>query len=474
MEVRSVKYQDLILQLHSKGCIKFGEFVLKSGITSPFYIDLRIIVSYPKLLSMISNVMLERVKDVEFDCFCGIPYTALPIATAMSITTGIPMVMRRKEVKKYGTKKVIEGVFKEGWTCLVVEDLVTSAMSCFETIKPLNKVGLKVNDVVVLLDREQGGETNLKNSGVKLHAVFKISEVLEVLTGLKLLDSSLKEKVRMFCKNNQLVKPEEKAIPALARLSFLERASMCGNEIAKNLFMLMHQKHTNLCVSADLTSCSDVLSLAEAVGPYICLLKTHVDILKDFSLDFIRKLQEIAKRHNFFLFEDRKFADIGNTVRNQYAYGIYNIVNWAHITNAHLLSGPAVIEGLKACVPKGGKKGLLLLTEMSSKGNLLSNEFKIKGMQWADEHKDFVIGFICQGAMDQKHPHLIHMTPGINLERSGDALGQQYNTPSAVITERLSDIIIVGRGVYKAENHAAAAQQYREAGWKAYEHRLKL
>jgi len=473
MGAKSARYQDLIVDLHSKGCIKFGEFVLKSGITSPFYIDLRIIVSYPKLLTMVSDAMLELVKDVSFDCMCGIPYTALPIATAMSITSGIPMLMRRKEVKKYGTKKMIEGVFKKGQKCLVVEDLVTSAMSCFETIEPLNKVGLSVTDVVVLLDREQGGDINLKNANIKLHAVLKISEVLEVLTGLNLLDCSLKEEVRKFCQNNQLVKPEVKA-PALAKLSYSERSTMCENEIAKELFALMHRKKTNLCVSADLTSCGEVLALAEAVGEHICLLKTHVDILKDFSLEFIGKLQEIAKKHNFFLFEDRKFADIGNTVRHQYAHGVYNIANWAHITNAHLLSGPAVIEGLKTCIPKEEKRGLLLLTEMSSKGNLLTSEFKVKGMQWADEHKDFVIGFICQGAMDQEHPHLLHMTPGINLQSTGDGLGQQYNTPSAVITERLSDIIIVGRGVYRAENHSAAAQKYREAGWNAYENRLKL
>jgi len=473
MGVKAAKHEELIVDLHNKGCIKFGEFVLKSGITSPFYIDLRIIVSYPKLLTMVSNAMLEIIKDVKFDCMCGIPYTALPIATAMSITSGRPMLMRRKEVKKYGTKKVIEGVFKKGQKCLVVEDLVTSAMSCFETIEPLNNVGLEVSDVVVLLDREQGGETNLRNANVKLHAVLKISEVLEVLTGLNLLDCSLKQKVTSFCKNNQLVKEEFKEA-ALAKLSFTARASMCENKIAQELFLLMDKKRTNLCVSADLTSCSEVLALAEAVGPHICLLKTHVDILKDYSVSFVTKLQEIAMKHHFLLFEDRKFADIGNTVRHQYAEGIYKIVDWAHITNAHLLSGPAVIEGLRSCVPQEESRGLLLLTEMSSKGNLLTNEFKVKGMQWADEHKDYVIGFICQGAMDQKHPHLIHMTPGINLESAGDSLGQQYNTPSAVITDRLSDIIIVGRGVYKADNHAAAAQKYREAGWSAYENRLKL
>merc|ERR1719461_843784 len=108
------------------------------------------------------------------------------------------MVMRRKEKKKYGTKKAIEGVFESGQTCLVVEDLVTSAMSCFETIGPLNSVGLKVTDVVVLLDREQGGKTNLKNGGVSLHSVFKISEVIKCLVDVGKLDKGLIQQVKDF------------------------------------------------------------------------------------------------------------------------------------------------------------------------------------------------------------------------------------------------------------------------------------
>jgi orotidine 5'-phosphate decarboxylase subfamily 1 len=80
----------------------------------------------------------------------------------------------------------------------------------------------------------------------------------------------------------------------------------------------MGEKKTNLCVSVDLTRCSDILALAEAVGDEMCLLKTHVDIIEDFSEDFIRRLQDIAKAKRFMIFEDRKFADIGNTVKHQY------------------------------------------------------------------------------------------------------------------------------------------------------------
>src|SRR5262245_38459824 len=101
-------------------------------------------------------------------------------------------------------------------------------------------------------------------------------------------------------------------------ISYTERAHYCLSTLAKNIFTLMEDKKTNLALSADVTSSQKLLDLAETVGPEICMLKTHVDIIEDFTPEFIHQLKKIALKHRFILFEDRKFADIGNTVRHQY------------------------------------------------------------------------------------------------------------------------------------------------------------
>lgn len=195
--------KNLILRLHEINAVKFGEFKLKSGILSPIYIDLRVIVSYPDVLKMVAEAMWNKIKDLNFDLICGVPYTALPIATVMSVERDKPMIMRRKEVKDYGTKKAIEGNFQSGQTVLVVEDLVTSGSSVFETIEPLQIEGLKVNDIVVLVDREQGGKKHLLEKGYNLHSVITITEMLDVLEREGKLDSEIVKKVKEFITNNQ-------------------------------------------------------------------------------------------------------------------------------------------------------------------------------------------------------------------------------------------------------------------------------
>jgi uridine monophosphate synthetase len=174
---------------------------------------LRLLVSHPTVLCQVAQAYVRLLRedwgldighrDLKFDRLAAIPYAALPIGTAVSLELGCPLIYPRKEVKAHGTGRAVEGEFQQGERIVVLDDVITTGNSKLEAIAPLEELGLQVKDVVVLIDREQGGQEYLEERGYRLHAVFGLGEMLDVLAQYGRISTVQRDEVKAFLAGNR-------------------------------------------------------------------------------------------------------------------------------------------------------------------------------------------------------------------------------------------------------------------------------
>lgn len=180
-ESHSIVARELSALLHRIGVVRFGDFTLKDGRHSPFYLDMRVLISHPAALARVARAMLQRAEGIAYDRLAGLPYAGLPIAVAMSLIAERPMIYVRKEAKDYGTKKLIEGEYAAGERALMIDDVVTSGGAKLDAVAPFRDAGLRVEDVLVIVDRSDGGARALADAGLRLHSVLDVRTLLAEL-----------------------------------------------------------------------------------------------------------------------------------------------------------------------------------------------------------------------------------------------------------------------------------------------------
>ncbi len=186
--------------LHQKGIIKFGDFTLASGKKSSYYVDLRLVPSYPHqfrtMIKYLQNNIAESVGLNSFDSLVSVPTGGLVIASALAIETVKPLIYVRSKPKDYGTSKSVEGQIHEGMKVVMIDDVATTGGSMVNAIKSLKEASITIEDAYVIVNRMEGADKALKELGVKLHSITNIIQITQALHEQKLVDSDTLEKVR--------------------------------------------------------------------------------------------------------------------------------------------------------------------------------------------------------------------------------------------------------------------------------------
>ena len=194
--------KDICRGLVETNCFQLGEFTLKSGKKSPFYIDMRKIQSNPAFLSKVGAAYAGLCSKVAAGSgaasIAGIPLAAVPLATAASLQSGLPLIYPRMSVKSHGTGKLVEGSFKEGDRTVLLDDLITTGLSKIEAADILKKAGIIVEDLVVLLERGKQGREDMEKAGIRLHSFLQVHELFDYLLSEGIINADKHKELMEF------------------------------------------------------------------------------------------------------------------------------------------------------------------------------------------------------------------------------------------------------------------------------------
>ena len=364
----------IVNEFYRKNIVLSGAFTLKSGESSNIYFDARKIAMYPELLRYVAFQM--KLCMLQSDWVCGVPYGALALSTAVSLTTNIPLMVVRKEKKDHGTKKQIEGDYKKGDNVIVIEDVVNTGSSMNKLCKLLEDAGL--------------------------HVIMKIC----------IVNRGDIQSVRSLLVSQDLIEPKS---------------------------CLVHHLNKKIIWAADTGTMKELFAGLDNYGSKIAILKIHIDTFCDYSHENVVKLQMYKEKYGFMIWEDRKFADIGNIMKQQVRNSVYNYLDWVDMFSIHGLVGG---ECIKSVIQEFDKIKWILVGQLSCSNNLIDRNYTESCVQIYKKH-DNIIGMVCQEDLGKD---IIHIVPGISKHVVADDAGQTYKQ---MCDKPFADFFVVGRSIGK-------------------------
>lgn len=397
-----MSYQDLL----DNNIVIKGNFVLKSGEKSNYYVDIKKTIGIPDLFNKIIDKLynkIKRIKNYQDYSLLGVPYAGIPFASVLSYKLNIPLLMMRKEVKEYGTKKRIEGE-TENRKLILIEDVMTTGKSIMETINYLHTENYEVDHVFTIFQRNPVDYQKFKSIGVEY-------------------SYTIREPISLETKLQELI-PE--------------------HPIYKRLYEISQEKKSNLILSVDVVNMDDFFLIIDECAREVVAIKIHLDIFNESNRDMIRKYLAIKKKHfNFLVIEDRKFSDICNT--NLLQAQALRVEEYADIVISHGICG---FEFARHCpLP------ILLVSQLSNNGNIIDSKYTEECIKGQTQYKN-IIGLISQENLGVNK--CLYCKPGIRLDILSDGFDQNYTgfTPGI-------DFYIVGRGITESKKPLETARYYK-------------
>ena len=186
--------------LYKNDIIKFGNFTLTSGKSSSYYIDLRLVPSFPhefrKMIKSLQNLIIEKIGLDNFESLASVPTGGLVVTSALAIEIVKPLIYVRNKPKEHGTTKSIEGKTSTGMKVVMVDDVMTTGTSVLNGIKQLKESGLSVSDAFVIINRLEGADKAFSDIGIQIHQLTDILEITNILFQEKLIDEEILGKVK--------------------------------------------------------------------------------------------------------------------------------------------------------------------------------------------------------------------------------------------------------------------------------------
>ncbi|VDK41669.1 unnamed protein product [Taenia asiatica] len=383
---------ELAHRLFRLGALNFSGVRLRTGEISPVYFDIRLTMSDPALLQDIARYMYRMVTnatDDRFDLITGVPAAAIALATVISIQNNLPMILTRKAAKDYGTKKMIEGVWKAGEDVLVVEDVVTYGDSIAETVSLLRSSGLRVKHAVVVVERQQGASQNLlENYNVHLHALLSFDDILNILSTNGLIPVERVHIARTFIAGCQF---DRRQLTEKSVINFCP-------PLASRLSEIMALKVSKTCLLIDLPLPSEhLLQVVKDAAPRIAALEICLNLVDDTFPQLAVQLRDLADRHKFLLIANHKVTDDKCTDESH-----LSLYRWADIVIVHALLGSGILNALRRLNKASPDRtiGALLIADVEYKSSLMEAAYTEECIELAKKNADVVVGFVASHPLD--------------------------------------------------------------------------